>query len=190
MYTHHLTNNDVDSAPSKRQQRLGQDKLARLAHKFSTSADGRIMIEDGADKEDTAVLPGAIRGHDDDDDNDDNNKIQGEDYYLESKQSRETYTRVGQRIKFNNRGTHVETFDNDSDADDNSNKNNHTATTAGRNRASKPDARRTTSGGNKSAKPLIGQAYRSKKVGGDVKRAGRPDPYAYIPLNPLTLKKR
>ncbi|KNE58546.1 hypothetical protein AMAG_04112 [Allomyces macrogynus ATCC 38327] len=29
----------------------------------------------------------------------------------------------------------------------------------------------------------LGLEYRSKKAGGDVKRAGKPDPYAYIPLN-------
>ncbi|KAI8055742.1 hypothetical protein BDF22DRAFT_306829 [Syncephalis plumigaleata] len=182
----------TSSAPSKRQQRLGQGKLARLAHQFSTSADGRIMIEDGADKEDTAVLPGAIRGHDDDDDDDDdddgnNNGMQGENYYLESKQSRETYTRVGQRIKFNNRGTHAETFDNDSDVEDHG-----TTAATGRSKVNKAGSRRTTTthDGNISAKPMIGQAYRSKKASGDVKRAGRPDPYAYIPLNPLALKKR
>jgi hypothetical protein len=35
-----------------------------------------------------------------------------------------------------------------------------------------------------------GEEYRSPKAAGDMKRAGRPDPYAYLPLNPRMLNKR
>ena len=36
----------------------------------------------------------------------------------------------------------------------------------------------------------FGSEYRSTKARGDVKRKGRPDPYAYIPLNKSDLNKR
>lgn len=32
--------------------------------------------------------------------------------------------------------------------------------------------------------------YRSKKAGGDVKKKGKPDPYAYVPLQMSSLNKR
>lgn len=35
-----------------------------------------------------------------------------------------------------------------------------------------------------------GDAYRSKKAAGDMKRRGMPDPYAYIPMNPVALNRR
>lgn len=37
-------------------------------------------------------------------------------------------------------------------------------------------------GGGKKARGNLGEEYRSKRAAGDVKRAGRPDPYAYVPL--------
>lgn len=35
-----------------------------------------------------------------------------------------------------------------------------------------------------------GEEYRSKKAFGDVKRKGKPDPYAYIPLTRASLNRR
>lgn len=35
-----------------------------------------------------------------------------------------------------------------------------------------------------------GAEYRSKKAGGDVKRKGLPDPYAYLPLQKNMLNRR
>lgn len=35
-----------------------------------------------------------------------------------------------------------------------------------------------------------GVVYRAKKAGGDIKRKGRPDPYAYFPLNRQKLNRR
>lgn len=32
--------------------------------------------------------------------------------------------------------------------------------------------------------------YRSKKAGGDVKKKGKPDPFAYVPLQMSSLNKR
>jgi len=36
----------------------------------------------------------------------------------------------------------------------------------------------------------LGEEYASKKAGGDIKRKGKPDPYAYVPLNPASLNRR
>jgi len=35
-----------------------------------------------------------------------------------------------------------------------------------------------------------GKEYAAKKAKGDVKKEGKPDPFAYIPLNPKLLNKR
>lgn len=35
-----------------------------------------------------------------------------------------------------------------------------------------------------------GAEYKAKKAGGDVKKKGKPDPYAYIPLSRASLNKR
>lgn len=35
-----------------------------------------------------------------------------------------------------------------------------------------------------------GSAYKPRKAGGDLKREGKPDPYAYLPLDPRRLNKR
>ena len=35
-----------------------------------------------------------------------------------------------------------------------------------------------------------GQEYRAKKAFGDVKRKGKPDPYAYVPLKRSALNRR
>lgn len=42
----------------------------------------------------------------------------------------------------------------------------------------------------KRKKDEAGSQYRAKKAGGDMKKSGVPDPYAYLPLDRKTLKKR
>ena len=42
----------------------------------------------------------------------------------------------------------------------------------------------------KVAENTYGSEYRSTKARGDVKRKGKPDPFAYVPLNKSTLNKR
>jgi ribosomal RNA-processing protein 12 len=36
----------------------------------------------------------------------------------------------------------------------------------------------------------LGSEFQSKHAPGDVKRMGRPDPFAYVPLDPKTMNKR
>jgi ribosomal RNA-processing protein 12 len=45
-------------------------------------------------------------------------------------------------------------------------------------------------GGGGGAVRHTGEEYRSTKAAGDMKKPGRPDPYAYLPLNPRMLNKR
>ncbi|XP_037092743.1 RRP12-like protein [Pollicipes pollicipes] len=54
--------------------------------------------------------------------------------------------------------------------------------------ASTASAKSSRSGRSAASRP--GAEYASKKGRGDVKRAGRPDPYAYVPLKRSTLNKR
>lgn len=64
--------------------------------------------------------------------------------------------------------------------DDNSNEKLAEERTAGRKRLRKGLDRNER--GAKKAKGTFGDEYRSKRGAGDVKRAGRPDPFAYVPL--------
>merc|ERR1711918_270368 len=43
---------------------------------------------------------------------------------------------------------------------------------------------------NNKVKGALGEKYKSKKSGGDVRRAGELEPYAYIPLDPKLLSKK
>jgi ribosomal RNA-processing protein 12 len=85
------------------------------------------------------------------------------DYYMEAVTSKDGFTR-GERnkIKFSNKKQH--------DSDDDTPRNKV-----------KPQQ----------PKPQqIGKEYRSKKASGDVKKKGKLDPYAYIPLDAKRIKKR
>lgn len=35
-----------------------------------------------------------------------------------------------------------------------------------------------------------GSEYRARKAGGDIKKKGKPDPYAYVPLTRAALNRR
>jgi ribosomal RNA-processing protein 12 len=131
-----------------------------MANAFKKTEDGRLVVSEPADQDASSSEDEEMEA----------SAVDKTDYYLESKQSREGYTRVNNRIKFNKQGLDAEAFVNESDDEETAKKSRN---------KKKPRPL-----------PMIGQAYRSKKAGGDVKRPGKPDPYAYIPLNPMTLKKR
>ncbi|RKP06747.1 hypothetical protein THASP1DRAFT_31440 [Thamnocephalis sphaerospora] len=165
----HAASAPVKAGRRQSEQQRKQTLRSKLASAFKTTGDGRMLIDDKGDKEDMAthhnndVSPTGMVA----------DGAEGNNYYLETKQSREGYTRVGNRIKFNKRGANAESFVDDSDDE--------------------PSTERPAADGKghgRKAVPTIGKAFRSKKAGGDVKRANQPDPYAYIPLNPLALKKR
>lgn len=58
------------------------------------------------------------------------------------------------------------------------------------NRTTKSKASRKSAKSRNAPSIIRGDAYQSKNAAGDMKRRGMPDPYAYIPLNPIALNKR
>ncbi|KAJ2126089.1 pre-rRNA processing protein [Coemansia sp. RSA 720] len=97
----------------------------------------------------------------------------GEDYYLQSLTSKEGFYRTAnQKIKFHKRKA------GDSDEEMGIASDNEGA-------APKPSVAKKGKG---NTGTVYGREFRSKKAQGDVKR-GNVDPYAYIPLNPKTMKK-
>jgi hypothetical protein len=90
-------------------------------------------------------------------------KLKGEDNsYLEAIAGKESFTRVGRKIKY--LSANKKQADNEEFAQE----NEHTEEIS-------KSLQRHVRG--------IGLEYKAKKAGGDVKRSGMPDPYAYIPLN-------
>src|SRR5437764_173964 len=82
-----------------------------------------------------------------------------EDRYLEAQQSANAYTRgQGNKIKFKTRKN--------MDLDD----------------VEPIDAIAVRHAKKKEKKVVIGKEYRAKRAAGDVKKKGKPDPYAYVPL--------
>ncbi|KAJ2084177.1 pre-rRNA processing protein [Coemansia sp. RSA 988] len=97
----------------------------------------------------------------------------GEDYYLQSLKSKDGFYRTAnQKIKFHKR----KAGDDDDDMDIASDDNNIQVKMA-----SPPKRGKGNNG------TPYGREFRSKKAQGDVKR-GNVEPYAYIPLNPKTMK--
>ncbi|CAG8458878.1 2384_t:CDS:10 [Paraglomus occultum] len=83
-----------------------------------------------------------------------------EERYLEAQQSVNAYTRgQGNKIKFKTRK-------NDMDFDD----------------VEPIDAIAVRNAKKKEKKIVVGKEYRAKRAAGDVKKKGKPDPYAYVPL--------
>ncbi|KAJ2068718.1 pre-rRNA processing protein [Coemansia sp. S155-1] len=100
----------------------------------------------------------------------------GEDYYLQSLTSKDAfYHTPGQKVKFPKR----KAGDDDDDVEMAS--DNEDATAA--QQKSVPAKRGKDNSGN-----AVGREFRAKKAQGDVKR-GNIDPFAYIPLNPKSMKK-
>ncbi|KAJ2908710.1 pre-rRNA processing protein [Coemansia aciculifera] len=100
----------------------------------------------------------------------------GEDYYLQSLTSKDAYYHTpGQKVKFPKR----KAGDDDDDIEMASDTEDATATKA----KPAPTKRGKDNSGN-----AIGREFRAKKAQGDVKR-GNIDPFAYIPLNPKSMKK-
>ncbi|KAJ2141211.1 pre-rRNA processing protein, partial [Coemansia sp. RSA 678] len=96
-----------------------------------------------------------------------------EDYYLQSLTSKEGFYRTAnQKIKFHKRKA------GDSDEEMGIASDNEGG-------VPKPSMAKKGKG---NAGTVYGREFRSKKAQGDVKR-GNVDPYAYVPLNPKTMKK-
>ncbi|KAF9974756.1 hypothetical protein BGZ73_001782 [Actinomortierella ambigua] len=155
------------SHPSLQQPR----KVKELASQFKTTADGRIVVDDSDDS--------AQKGDDDDDGDEDEDEEamqldQAENNYLASLKMADGFTRgQGGRIKFNKtnkKGALGKDDDDDVDMD------------AGGVGPVRNQAKKGAAAGKAAA---LGGDFKAKRAGGDVKKKGRVDPYAYVPLTSL-----
>ncbi|KAG0050943.1 hypothetical protein BGZ83_004275 [Gryganskiella cystojenkinii] len=139
-------------------------KIKDLSSAFKTSSDGKLMIDD-SDEE---------NGDDDEEEIDEQamEMDQAENNYLESLRNADGFTRgQGGKIKFNKtnkRGA--------------GGKDEDTEMTEG---GAGPIRSKGVAGKDKGPAKLMGQDFKAKKAGGDVKKKGRVDPYAYVPLTSL-----
>ncbi|KAF9159752.1 hypothetical protein DFQ26_006208 [Actinomortierella ambigua] len=158
------------SHPSLQQPR----KVKELASQFKTTADGRFVVDDSDDS--------AEKGDDDDDEVDDEERDeamqldQAENNYLASLKMADGFTRgQGGRIKFNKtnkRNALGKGDDDDMDIE------------AGGVGPVRNQAKKMVKGAATPASALGGD-FKAKRAGGDVKKKGRVDPYAYVPLTSL-----
>ncbi|KAJ1977136.1 pre-rRNA processing protein [Dimargaris xerosporica] len=140
---------------------------------FAMDEQGKYIIEDPVDR-----LTTGAQGEDD--------AMDTENYYLEAQTSKDGFKRVGNRIKFHKRKAGDEDPFADSDHETQGNGQQPLRTTNQASRgANGAGSKRLKIANSKSAPgPQIGKAYRSGKASGDMKKAGKHDPFAYIPLNP------
>ncbi|KAJ9048099.1 pre-rRNA processing protein [Entomophthora muscae] len=124
----------------------------KLKTAFAMSNDGRLVFADDSDSEKEAPAE----------------TVKGEDFYKQSVDSKEGFTRVNNRIKFK-KGQDKEEG---SDTEMGSSKTNKRSKTAA------PPRRNP------------GSEFKAKNADGDVKKKGKLDPYAYIPLNPKMMAKK
>ncbi|KAJ1978850.1 pre-rRNA processing protein [Dimargaris verticillata] len=141
---------------------------------FAVDEQGKYIIEDPVDH-----LTTDAQG--------DDHAMDTENYFLEAQTSKDGFKRVGNRIKFHKRKAGDADEDQFADSD-------HEVQGSGQQPPRTHQAPRGTNGaGSKRMKnanskaapgPQVGKAYRSGKAAGDMKKAGKHDPFAYIPLNP------
>ncbi|KAI9242028.1 MAG: NUC173 domain-containing protein [Podila humilis] len=138
-------------------------KVKDLSSAFKTSSDGKLVIDDSDSDAGEAEAEEA--------DEEQMELDQAENNYLESLKSLDGFTRgQGGKIKFNKTNKRgVVGKDEDTEMMD--------AGGPGPIRSKGPKEQRPTKG--------LGQDFKAKKAGGDMKKKGRVDPYAYVPLTSL-----
>ena len=162
----------------KQQPDGAEDGKAQSTKKLPISNDGRIMINELLDQieakdgiKSAARVQKRTRGEDSDDDGDSNDG--------DKDGGKSTWSAGKSTYKPGGRGIH------------------RAISVSGESMGARSVRSTKSKASNKSTKsrrnePSInrGDAYRSKDAAGDMKRRGMPDPYAYIPLNPIALNKR
>ncbi|KAF8932831.1 hypothetical protein BGZ58_006769 [Dissophora ornata] len=138
-------------------------KIKDLASGFKTSSDGKLVIDESSDS-DNAEEAEEI-------DQETMELDQAENNYLESLKSVDGFTRgQGGKIKFNKTNKRgVLGKDEDTEME----------------QAGGPGPIRSKGGRDQRTTKVLGQEFKAKKAGGDVKKKGRVDPYAYVPLTSL-----
>ncbi|KAI9302249.1 NUC173 domain-containing protein [Cunninghamella echinulata] len=144
---------------SKPNQRKEKLSLSKSSM-FNENEDGQLIINDDDNNK-----------HSKKNNNDDSDKEEAEeDYYMEVVRSAEGFVRDRRnRIKFKKGGKGDD--NDDMDMDDNDGTLTKSAKKTG------PKYER------------VGKEFRSKRAGGDVKRKGQADPFAYVPLGKVIKKK-
>lgn len=176
---------------------LDQKVISQVSHQFTglrtTTSDPRTKTaKDGADFKTGAHGRMIIDESNSEDDDNGANVVNvkrpkeeiSEDYYKQSLASEVSFTRTADgRVKFvkRKRGDAVEdgaatTFENGA-ADTQVGRRWH----AGFKRSKKDEKEAVNANAN--VNEMLGRQYKAKKAKGDVKKAGMPDPYAYIPLS-------
>jgi len=139
---------------------------------FKMTADGRLIItqEDEDENKSKPNGKGHAKGSDDDDDLD--------DLFA-------AYDGSALRNKSRKRKSQKDDYDDDDDDDDDAgpSSSKYRAGGAGIHR---PIAKASRG----RAESVAGSEYTSKKAHGDMKKKGKPEPYAYVPLNMANLNKR
>ncbi|KAG0236437.1 hypothetical protein BGW41_000409 [Actinomortierella wolfii] len=152
------------SHPSLQQPR----KVKELASQFKTTADGRFVVDDSDDSDGAAQ-----KGDDDDEDDEEAMQLdQAENNYLASLKMADGFTRgQGGRIKFNKTNKKGARGEEDDDLQE-------MELEAGGVGAIRHQQQ-------KKVVKTLGGDFKAKRAGGDVKKKGRVDPYAYVPLTSL-----
>uniref|UniRef100_S4RSV7 Ribosomal RNA processing 12 homolog n=1 Tax=Petromyzon marinus TaxID=7757 RepID=S4RSV7_PETMA len=137
-----------------------QNQRSHVKHDFKFSSDGRLIIRDEEEEEEKMKKKKRGQGMDEDE------------------ELADMMAEVGMRKNSSNRKRKLAAKDDD--GDDGADEPRYKAGGSGIHRAVR---------GKKEA-PGFGAAYKSKRAAGDVKRKGKPDPYAYVPLDKGQLNRR
>ncbi|KAI8912901.1 armadillo-type protein [Powellomyces hirtus] len=159
----------VTSAP----RRTKTSVVANGRPDFTHSADGRLMInESGSEDEDPASAGPALPEADAMD--------VPEDHYKESLHSEVAFTRTADgRVRFLKPDAKRKRAEDDPEADAN---RGATATGLGWGQHNKHARRNDVGLDQGQIDKMLGKQFKAKRARGDVKKAGGPDPFAYIPL--------
>ncbi|RKP35521.1 NUC173 domain-containing protein [Dimargaris cristalligena] len=145
--------------------RRGPAGGARKAAAFQVNEQGKYIIEEPT----PAAAPGSI------DTSTASAEKALENLYLESITSADGFTRVNNRIRFNKRKA--------GGADDSAALEDGEGESQQHSSAGGPAAKRSKGADRTNNSRTLGSEFKSKKAAGDVKKAGKHEPYAYVPLS-------
>ncbi|KAJ3299773.1 hypothetical protein HK104_007051 [Borealophlyctis nickersoniae] len=150
----------VTSGPAKK-------RSSKHAANYTTAEDGRMVFAE-SDSEEGAAAGGPAEPMDQ------------EDYYKQSLRAETAIVRTPDgRVKFAYKANKRKRDDDDEEADEEKG-----ATGSGLGWKQGARGKNVNKGPDEGAiAKMLGKQYKAKKAKGDVKKAGMPDPYAYIPLN-------
>jgi len=157
------------------------NKKKSLSSTFKETSEGKLIIESDADDDDSDADDDLAKVY---------SSIQkaAENHYLESKNSSVAFTLgLKQKLKYTNKNSN----DMDIDSYINNTSTNNKKHIKKSNEIEPIDAVASRMAKKQKKKEFIpiGKEYKAKKAGGDIKKSGKPDPYAYVPLSSMYHKK-